>query len=381
MTNRKDLLDEALLRPGRMEVQIEIGLPDEKGRMQILGIHSNKMKENSFLGVDVDLETLAARTQNFSGAELEGLVKSATSFALNRQVNLEDLSKEVDEDNIKVTMSDFIMALDEVKPAFGAAINTLEMCRSGGMLPCGEAFSKNLKTAKTLIEQVKKSERTPLMTCLLEGPSSTGKTALAASIAIESGFPFIKIVSAESMIGLQESTKVTMISKVFEDAYKSPFSIIILDDIERLMEYVRIGPRFSNLILQTLLVLVKRRPPKGKKLLVIGTTSERDILEPMGLLESFNVHLEVPKLRPNDMKEVLKAQNFFEPHDIDIAVDALGAEMPIKRLLMLVEMAAQGREGEDAVAIHKGQQKIDINHFFDCLNDIRRPPAQYYEVL
>ena len=102
-----------------MEVQIEIGLPDEKGRMQILGIHSNKMKENSFLGADVDLESLgtyfvpsryegallliafhllnylcdhlttllcvAARTQNFSGAELEGLVKSATSFALNRQ--------------------------------------------------------------------------------------------------------------------------------------------------------------------------------------------------------------------------------------------------------------------------------------------------------
>lgn len=46
-----------------------------------------------------------------------------------RQVNLEDLSKQLDEDNIKVTMSDFVMALDEVKPAFGAAINTLEMCR------------------------------------------------------------------------------------------------------------------------------------------------------------------------------------------------------------------------------------------------------------
>ncbi|XP_024386918.1 vesicle-fusing ATPase isoform X1 [Physcomitrium patens] len=370
MTNRKDLLDEALLRPGRMEVQIEIGLPDENGRIQILGIHSNKMKENSFLSADVDLEALAAKTQNFSGAELEGLVKSATSFALNRQVNFADLYKQLDEDNIKVTMDDFLKALDEVKPAFGAAINTLELCRPGGMLPCGEAFDKNLKTAKTLVEQVKKSDRTPLMTCLFEGPSSTGKTALAASIAIESGFPFIKIVSAENLIGLQEPTKVSMIAKVFEDAYKSPLSIIILDDIERLIEYVRIGPRFSNLILQTLLVLVKKNPPKGKKLLVIGTTSEKDILESMRLVESFNIHMEVPSLKPSGMKEVLLALNFFAPTDIDAALSALGQEMPIKRLLMLIEMAAQGKEGEDAIAILKGHKKIDIHYFYDCLNDI-----------
>ncbi|XP_024386914.2 vesicle-fusing ATPase isoform X2 [Physcomitrium patens] len=326
MTNRKDLLDEALLRPGRMEVQIEIGLPDENGRIQILGIHSNKMKENSFLSADVDLEALAAKTQNFSGAELEGLVKSATSFALNRQVNFADLYKQLDEDNIKVTMDDFLKALDEVKPAFGAAINTLELC--------------------------------------------SGKTALAASIAIESGFPFIKIVSAENLIGLQEPTKVSMIAKVFEDAYKSPLSIIILDDIERLIEYVRIGPRFSNLILQTLLVLVKKNPPKGKKLLVIGTTSEKDILESMRLVESFNIHMEVPSLKPSGMKEVLLALNFFAPTDIDAALSALGQEMPIKRLLMLIEMAAQGKEGEDAIAILKGHKKIDIHYFYDCLNDI-----------
>jgi len=176
---------------------------------------------------------------------------------------------------------------------------------------------------------------------------------------------------------LQESTKVSMIAKVFEDAYKSPLSIIILDDIERLIEYVRIGPRFSNLILQTLLVLVKRNPPKeGKKLFVIGTTSERDILENMGLLESFNVHLEVPKLRPSDMREVFESQQLFDPSDIGNALQALGPEMPIKRLLMLVEMAVQGKQGEDAVAIHKGHKKIDINHFYDCLRDIE-PSTQY----
>lgn len=57
---------------------------------------------------------------------------------------------------------------------------------------------------------------------------------------------------------------------MFEDAYKSPLSIIILDDIERLLEYVAIGPRFSNTVLQALLVLVKKSPPPGRKLLVMG---------------------------------------------------------------------------------------------------------------
>ncbi|CAK9224078.1 unnamed protein product [Sphagnum troendelagicum] len=160
----------------RMEVQIEIGLPDEKGRFQILSIHSNKMKENSFLSADVDLKELASKTKNFSGAELEGLVKSATSFALNRQVSAADLSREIVEDNIKVTMDDFMLALNEVKPAFGAAINPLEICSHDF---CGASIIQ--------------SERTPLLTCLLEGPGGSGKTTLAATIGIESGFPFIKI--------------------------------------------------------------------------------------------------------------------------------------------------------------------------------------------
>lgn len=64
--------------------------------------------------------------------------------------------------------------------------------------------------------------------------------------------------------------KASQITKVFEDAYKSPMSVVILDDIERLLEYVAIGPRFSNTILQALLVLIKRQPPPGRKLLIIG---------------------------------------------------------------------------------------------------------------
>ncbi|KAG4142471.1 hypothetical protein ERO13_D06G131800v2 [Gossypium hirsutum] len=371
MTNRKDLLDEALLRPGRLEVQVEISLPDENGRFQILQIHTNKMKENSFLAPDVNLQELAARTKNYSGAELEGVVKSAVSFALNRQVSMDDLTKPVDEENIKVTMDDFLNALLEIVPAFGASTDDLERCRLNGTVDCGDQHKHIYQRAMLLVEQVKVSKGSPLVTCLLEGSSGSGKTALAATVGIDSDFPYVKIVSAESMIGLHESTKCAQIVKVFEDAYKSPLSIIILDDIERLLEYVAIGPRFSNIISQTLLVLLKRLPPKGKKLLVFGTTSEITFLDSVGICDAFSVTYHLPTLKTADAKKVLKQLNVFAEGDVDAAAEALN-DMPIKKLYMLIEMAAQGEQGGAAEAIYSGKEKIKISHFYDCLQDVVR---------
>ncbi|KAL9816443.1 Vesicle-fusing ATPase [Arabidopsis thaliana] len=371
MTNRKDLLDEALLRPGRLEVQVEISLPDEAGRLQILQIHTNKMKENSFLGTDINLQELAARTKNYSGAELEGVVKSATSYALNRQLSMDDLTKPVEEENIKITMEDFLHAIYEVQPAFGASTDDLERCRLNGMVDCGHRHNHIYKRAMLLVEQVKVSTRSPLVTCLLEGPSGSGKTALAATIGIDSDFPYVKIVSAETMIGLSESTKCAHIVKVFEDAYKSPMSIIILDDIERLLEFIAIGPRFSNIISQTLMVLLKRLPPKGKKLLVFGTTSEVTFLESVGISDCFSVTHSVPTLQKEDAKKVLNQLNLFSEDDVDSAAEALN-DMPIKKIYMLIEMAAQGENGGSAEAIYAGREKININHFYDCLGDFIR---------
>lgn len=372
MTNRKDLLDEALMRPGRLEVQVEISLPDENGRLQILQIHTNKMKENSFLAPDINLQELAARTKNFSGAELEGVVKSAVSYALNRQLSLDDLTKTVDEESIKVTMDDFLHALQEIIPAFGASTDNLERCRLNGVVDCGERHKHIYQRAMLLVEQVKVSKGSPLVTCLLEGPSGSGKTAMAATVGIDSDFAYVKIISAETMIGLSESSKCAQIVKVFEDAYKSQLSIIVLDDIERLLEYVPIGPRFSNLISQTLMVLLKRLPPKGKNMLVIGTTSEVDFLESLGICGAFAVTYHVPILRSADAKKVLEQLKVFAEDDIEAAAEALN-DMPIKKLYMLIEMAVQGPHGGSAEAIYSGKEKINISHFFDCLGDIVRP--------
>lgn len=99
--------------------------------------------------------TTAARTKNYSGAELEGVVKSAVSFALNRQISLDDLTKTLDEESIKVTMDDFLHALHEITPAFGASTDDLERCRyvssSPFLPPPNKAYFLFFKTWKTFL--------------------------------------------------------------------------------------------------------------------------------------------------------------------------------------------------------------------------------------
>ncbi|KAJ1919941.1 transport between ER and Golgi ATPase protein [Tieghemiomyces parasiticus] len=236
MTNRKELIDEALLRPGRLEVHMEIGLPDEHGRLQILKIHTSQMRSNGVMGPDVNLEELALLTKNFSGAEINGLVRSASSFAFNRHVKVGTMAGvSSDVENLKVLQDDFVHALGEVKPAFGVADDELQQCVQNGIIHYNDNIGTILADGHLLVEQVRKSTRTPLVSVLLHGPAGSGKTALAATLAMQSEFPFIKLISPETMVGYSESAKINAISKVFTDSYKSPLSVIVVDNIERLL--------------------------------------------------------------------------------------------------------------------------------------------------
>ena len=82
MTNRRDLLDEAILRPGRLELHIEIGLPTEKGREQIFNVYLKKIKENKLLNDDVDINHLSKITKNFTGADIEAMGKLSVANVL-----------------------------------------------------------------------------------------------------------------------------------------------------------------------------------------------------------------------------------------------------------------------------------------------------------
>uniref|UniRef100_A0A8C3GCC5 Vesicle-fusing ATPase n=1 Tax=Cyclopterus lumpus TaxID=8103 RepID=A0A8C3GCC5_CYCLU len=351
MTNRPDLIDEALLRPGRLEVKMEIGLPDERGRIQILHIHTAKMRQYELLTADVDIKELAAETKNYSGAELEGLVRAAQSTAMNRhikasntvEVNIETAEK------LQVSRLDFMGSLNnDIKPAFGTNQEDYASYIMNGIIRWGDPVSAVLEDGELLVQQTKNSERTPLVSVLLEGPPNSGKTALAAKISEDSQFPFIKICSPDKMIGHSEIAKCQAIKKIFEDAYKSQLSCVVVDDIERLLDYVPIGPRFSNLVLQALLVLLKKPPPKGRKLLIIGTTSRKDVLQEMEMLDAFSTTIHIPNIsRGEQLVEALELLGSFQDVEragIAKAVKGQNLWIGIKKLLMLIEMAVQVRD-------------------------------------
>ncbi|KAJ3275890.1 transport between ER and Golgi ATPase protein [Terramyces sp. JEL0728] len=360
MTNRMDMIDEALLRPGRLEIHMEINLPDENGRVQILNVHTQKMRKYELLEADVDLKEIAALTKNFSGAEIAGLIKSASSFAFNRHVKIGDNAQVAqDFDKIKIARSDFIHALEEVRPAFGVAETELQQCVANGIIKFHYSIERILNDGQLYVDQVRNSSRTPLVSVLLYGPVGSGKTALASTIAMSSEFPFIKLISPESMVGFTEQAKMGAISKVFNDAYKSPLSVVVIDSIERLLDWVSIGPRFSNVVLQTLLVLLKKPPPKGHKLLILATTSQKSILEQMELIDAFNSSIYVPNVTAvSSIETVLKELASFTDVQRQDTVRAITnsdfgnkISIGIKKLIYMIEMAAQDTDKVEKLTI------------------------------
>lgn len=295
MTNRKDLLDDAILRPGRLELHVEIGLPNEAGRLQILAIHTAKLRESRALSSDVSLESLAKRTRNFTGAEIEGLVRVACSSAFAKRIDLRRLdasSASSTFDGLIVTLEDFEHAFREIKPVFGVKDDELTSYITGGIKEWGAPFTEFQKTLAELGTIGLSSSR-----ILLTGPPKSGKTSLSIHYALNLGAPFIRRLSGADLIHMSDDTaRVAAITNIFSDAYRSSHAVLILDDIEHLIQWGAIGARYSNMILQTLMLCISRAPPSACRLHVIATSSSPLLLQELGILSVFDQHVIVPLL-------------------------------------------------------------------------------------
>lgn len=334
MTNRLDMLDNALLRPGRFEVHIEIGLPDQTGRLQILKIHTQKMRSNKCMAPDIDLMSIAEKTKNFTGAEIEGLVKSAVSFSTHRHVSTHNVNEIEMLDDIVVTKDDFQFALNEIKPAFGIHdLDEMRLLQGNGIIIFNNEVGKLIKDIEQQLKIAKSPEtKCRLTTALLTGEHGSGKTALLANLACNAGMDYTKMIRADTLLGMTERDKCNYIRDVFEESYKSPLSLILIDDIERIIEYVSVGPRFSNQILQTLLILINKEPPVANhRLMVVCATSQYHSLRTMFIESIFQIIEPIPNVKPDDWGCIMK--NVFGDSNVHVNID-VSRSMPIKRVML-----------------------------------------------
>lgn len=274
MTNKKDALDEAVLRPGRLEVQIEIHLPDEKGRNDILTIHTNKMSKKNYLN-NVNLDEIANLTTNYTGAELESVVKTAVSYSIAREINPNEIKKTV---NPVVTHDDFLKAVEEVKPMFGTKSTEIDIITNTKL----EFLTEEIKNIyQETLENIKKIKQGNKYTMLIIGNHGCGKTKILSHIAKDSQIDCIKFINTDSLIFSND--KALQIYETFEQSLKTDNAVIILDSIENLIEYSSLGNIYNNKILQVIYAILNKNIALNKKITILISSSNHELIQTLNI--------------------------------------------------------------------------------------------------
>jgi transitional endoplasmic reticulum ATPase len=237
-TNRPDAIDEALRRPGRFDREIIIGVPDESGRREILGIHTRGMP----LASDVDLNELARTTHGFVGADIAALSREAAIEAVRRIMPQLDLEAQTIPpevlDNLSVLRDDFVAALKRVQPS--AMREVMVQVPNVSWEDIGGLDNAQLKLKEGIELPLKNPEAfhrigiRPAKGFLLYGPPGTGKTLLAKAVAKESEANFISIKSSD-LLSKWYGESEQQISRLFARARQVAPCVIFIDEIDSLV--------------------------------------------------------------------------------------------------------------------------------------------------
>jgi transitional endoplasmic reticulum ATPase len=236
-TNRSESLDPALRRPGRFDREIEIGVPNAEGRLEILQIHTRGMP----LSEDIDLQELAARLHGYTGADIKALCREAAMKALRRylpEIDLEGekISPEILE-SMMITDRDFKEAMKEIVPTamreFYVEVARVKWNDVGGLYEAKRTLQDNLITAIREPEKFAKMGIKPSRGALLYGPPGTGKTLLAKALATESNANII-IVRGPEVLSKWVGESEKAIREIFRKAKASSPCIVVFDELDSL---------------------------------------------------------------------------------------------------------------------------------------------------
>jgi transitional endoplasmic reticulum ATPase len=391
-TNRPNALDPALRRPGRFDREIEIKVPDKRGRLEILQIHARNMP----LDTDVDQDKVAAVTHGFVGADLEYLCKEAAMKCLRRllpELNLEDekIPPETLEKLI-ITMNDFENAIKEVTPSAMREVYLeppdVPWSEIGGLDDIKRELQEAVEWPMRFPDMYRQLGHAIPKGILLHGPSGTGKTLLAKAIATESEANFISVKGPELIskwIGESERG----IREIFRRARQASPCIIFFDEVDSIapirgggMEGGGGHGSTERVVSQLLTEMDGIQEMHG--VVVIAATNRVDIID-MALLRPgrFDKVIYVPNPDSKTRQKILEINTKGKPvsHDVDLKrladmTDAFsGADVSAVAntaiSLVLHEYLERFPTPEEATK-HASEALISMNHFEEAVRKIKK---------
>jgi transitional endoplasmic reticulum ATPase len=394
-TNRPNAIDPALRRPGRFDREIEIKVPDKRGRLEILQIHTRNMP----LDTDVDQDRVAAVTHGFVGADLEYLCKEAAMKCLRRllpELNLEDekLAPEV-LNKLIVTMNDFENAVKEVMPSAMREVYLespdIPWTAIGGLEEVKRELQEAVEWPLRYPELYTKLGHSIPKGILLHGPSGTGKTLLAKAVATESEANFIAVKGPELMskwVGESEKG----IREIFRRARQAAPCVVFFDEIDSIaptrgglggMEGGGEGMGGINTRIMSQLLTELDGIEQLHGVVVLAATNRVDMIDPALLRPGrFDKIIFVPKPDRTTRQKILEIYTKGKPisHDVDlnriaeITEGFSGADISAianTAISLVLHEYLQRYSTPEEAAKHASEAFILMQHFEDAVTKIK----------
>ena len=383
-TNRPSALDPALRRPGRFDREIEIGIPDRNGRLEILQIHTRGMP----LTKDVKLEKIADVTHGFVGADLQALSKEGAMRALRKVLPEIDLESEVIPpkviEELKVSMDDLVDALKDVEPSAMREVlvesPNVKWSDIGDLEEVKQQLIESIEWPIKYPEVFEYAKTKPPKGILLYGPPGTGKTLLAKAIATESEANFVSIKGPELLskwVGESEKG----VRETFRKAKQAAPSIIFFDEIDAITPQrgggfgdSHVTERVISQVLTELDGLEELR-----NVVVLAATNRPDIIDPALLRPGrFDRLIGIKPPNKDARKEIFKIHLEGKPLASDVKLEMLaektesyvGADIEaICREASMLAIREYVKETKKKKK--KPDFEIAMKHFEDAFNKVK----------